>query len=349
MTPAEEQGIIKNVTRLRLNANGDHGRMVNYEWLLTEDDGSGCPYFSTVCGTHTTVCFWLTDFEKVDTVVAPIKVTINSLDENNKMTTTTVERTELQQQAIQTFTTMLERAEAYRVKGSSGNDEFYSGYGICDNIGRCKPRGASESRMSNVKDNLIRVVPSYSGNYHYPVRHPNPPVGSTPHEAAEQAWGNFSNRWEGEYGAERIIQLKELIEHVTNNWIEGDKYAFEMTPVQRIGVTESSVVIRTTDNSLWKLSKDDESSDPYFVPLGGKANERQCIDLRHIRLMPNEEGPKQSVRSFMAKLQRNETQRLKLEEKARLLKIEIEKLKNEECLLDYYMGRQHEVKRISKK
>lgn len=346
MTPAEEAGIKVRETKLRLNNSRDHGSMARYEWVLTNDDGSGCPYFSTTCGEYNSVCFWLTDFDKVDNVA--LEITINSLDENNQMTTTTVQRTELQQQAIQTFTTMLERAEKYRATGSSDSDVFYSGYGICDNIGRCKPSGASESRMSNVKDNLIRVVPSYSGNYHYPVRHPNPPQGSTPHEAAEQAWSQWSNRWDGAYGAERIIQLKELIEHCTNNWRADDKYAYEMTPVERIGVVKDlTVVMRTTDNTLWKLHKDDGSSDPYFMQIGGNG-ERQSIDLRYVKVMPLEEGEKRSVSGFMSKLKKYEKQRLKLEEKARQLRVEIDKIKHEEILLDYYMAQQHGVKRISK-
>jgi len=108
-----------------------------------------------------------------------------------------------------------------------------------------------------------------------------------------------------------------------------------------------TIVMRTTDNTLWKLHNDDGSSDPYFMQIGGNG-ERQSIDLRHIKVMPLEQGEKRSVSGFMSKLKKYEAQRLKLEEKARQLRMEIDKIKHEEILLDYYMAQQHGVKRISK-
>lgn len=77
-----------------------------------------------------------------------------------------------QQHAISTFSTMLSRAIAYRETQEYDSDLFHPKYGICDNICKCSPDDACDDTMQLIKDNVIRRLPSYSGNYHYPVRHP---------------------------------------------------------------------------------------------------------------------------------------------------------------------------------
>lgn len=251
----------------------------------------------------------------------------------------------VQQHAISCFTTMLQRARKYRETGSCDSDLFYTGYGICDNIARCMPNGASESQLSTVKDNLIRAVPSYSGNYHYPVRHPAPRPDRDPANEAESAWDQTSNRWDGDYGAERIIQLEELLDHVTNKW--QDAYAYDMSPASRLGIVKDlTICIKTTDNSMWILSKDDNSSDPYFVPVGG--GDRQAINVRYLKVLPAEGGEKRSVAGFISRIRKHEKARRKLEEKALALKKEIDALKQLEVTLDYHLAHQHGVRRIAK-
>lgn len=251
-----------------------------------------------------------------------------------------------QQHAINTFTTMLSRAESYRHDPlSSSSDNFYSGYGICDNIGRCKPQGADESVMSMIKDNVIRRLPSYSGCYHYPVKSNKQRDGYTVADEAENAWGNNSDKWLGEYGANRVQQLRELIDYVTNNW--RDELAENMTPAKRVGIIQNvTVVRRIPEGDFFTLQYDDSSCDPYFMPLGGTPDDRRSIDLRRIEIVKTEDQPKRSLKSFLKLHAKTVAKREALEMKLKELKAEIETFKREEAMLDYALGQQHGVKRL---
>lgn len=254
-----------------------------------------------------------------------------------------------QKHAISTFTVMLERALKYRENPNDNDtDFFYPDYGICDNIGRCSPHDADVNIMSLIKDNVIRRLPSYSGNYHYPVLHPSPRDGKDLGDEAENAYCEFSNKWADGYGAERVQQLRELLDHVTNNW--DDSFVTTLSPAMRVGIIKDiTVVQRKSDGELYTLQYDDGSCDPYFKPLGGTEDDRRSIDLRKIRIIPMEEQPKRSVSGFLKAIDKTIAKRVALEAKLNALRAQIDTLTREEVVLDYNLGKQHNVKRLVKK
>lgn len=258
-----------------------------------------------------------------------------------------------QQYAIDTFTVMLERATAYRNNPQTNDsDLFYPRYGICDNIDRCRPQGSNFSEMSNVKDNVIRRLPSYSGAYHYPVRAPGTSGSNWDviAEEAERAFDCSGDKWEGDYGAERYQQLKELLHFVKTEWT--DKLVKDMTPAQRNGIDEDTVVVHKETGKFYMLYNDDESLDPYFYPLGTPEKERrdnrQSIKLNRLRVLKGETVGKLSVKSFIARIKRKEVAKNKLQDKLNALQEQISNLTGDIGMLDYELGKQHGVARLDK-
>lgn len=343
-TPANRAGIMLNS---RLKMTGDKSVQVlgssfnHYKdrvWLLAEDDSSECPYFKSEDGEFKRVCLYFSDFTP-----------INKLEEEKQ--TVEVENdvyTTSQRHAVKTFSTMLERATAYRETGNYNENEFYPRYGICDNVDKCRPQGSSYEDMYRVKDNVICLTPSFSGNYHYPVQNPSPRDGRSIEDEAEVAWDNNElNKWDGAYGGERVKQLSEILEHVKHKWDES--LVSTMTPAQRRGINDKSIVVYIPTNTFWTLSLDDDTSSPYFIPLGNTGtNGRECLNLRDIRVMSVGELPKRSVQTFINKANTLAAKREKLEVRLKALQAEIDALKSEEHLQDYYLAQQHKVQRIKK-
>lgn len=257
-----------------------------------------------------------------------------------------------QQYAIDTFTVMLERAKAYRNNPQTNDsDLFYPRYGICDNIDRCRPQGSNFSEMSNVKDNVIRRLPSFSGAYHYPVRAPGTQSSSSEvmAEEAERAFDCSGDKWEGEYGAERLQQLTELLEFVKTQWT--DTLVTNMTPAQRNGIDTDTVLQHKETGKFYMLYNDDESLDPYFYPLGtpeaDRRDNRQSIKLSRLRVLKGENVGNMSVKSFIARIKRKEKEKQKLQAKLNALQEQIDSLTGDVGMLDYELGKQHGVKRLN--
>lgn len=254
----------------------------------------------------------------------------------------------IQSLALATFTTMLERAKAYRANPEKTLDTgaFYNGYGICDNIGRCLAPGAREEKMSLIKDNMIRRLPSYSGNYHYPVKHPDPKPGRTQSEAADNAWCEFSDKWLDGYGANRLQQLIELVDMIRDQW--DDKFAERMTPATRVGIVPNVTIVRHVETQeLYTLSRDDDSTDPYFLPIGKSEDHRRSIDLRYIEILPVSEIGKRSVKSFINEIKKASEKRAKLEAQIEKLNKARQEIISNVSVLDYHLADQHGVKRIA--
>lgn len=251
-----------------------------------------------------------------------------------------------QQNAISTFSTMLSRAIAYRETAEYDSDLFNPKYGICDNIPKCTPTSADCDTMALVKDNVIRRLPSYSGNYHYPVRHPELKEGVSVSEHAENAYCEFSYKWADAYGAERVKQLGELVEYVTNNWT--DELCKTMTPCQRVGIIANVTVLQHKDGTLYMLNIDDGSTDPYFTPLGKGSDHRRSIDLRKLHVVEQEEQPKFSVKFFIKKIEKHDTKREQLKARIKQMELEVELLDREIAMLDYGLIQQHKVQRVVK-
>lgn len=345
-TPAQDKGIIVNVTRLKLTGNdGDYSNYKsrqNKVWILSSDDGSSCPYFDAVDGSETNFCAYVRDFSVTQEVPAVPARTIQI--DFSALETRTVNT--IQSQAIATFNTMRNRAIAHRNGESQSDSLFYTGYGICDNIHRCMPDGASSDTMALIKDNLIRRVPSYSGNYHYPVNHPK--GGSTQKErsqAADNAWCEFNNKWGGEYGALRLAQLEELIEHIENKW--DDALAKDMTPATRVGLVVGVSLVEYRDGTIWRFVRDDKSADPYFESV--TTSNQTSLDLRYVTILQMEEdNKKRSVSQFLKEIARQAAKRDKLQAQIAELQKQAADASQRIAMLDYGLGNAHKVQRMAK-
>ncbi|WKV20532.1 hypothetical protein 16Q_139 [Pseudomonas phage 16Q] len=249
----------------------------------------------------------------------------------------------VQQQAFNCFTTMLRLAQLVAAGNEPGDELFYTGYGICDNISRCKTNDADSEQLSMIKDNLIRRLPSYSGNYHYPVSCPENPKNV---DAADNAWSNHCNKWTGAYGSNRIKQLEELIHVIEHEWKE--EYGKGMTPSQRVGLIEGvSVVKRTSNEKLYRFVRDDRSSDPYFESLTD--GDQVCIDLRLITILAMEpvEGDTRSVADFLAAIEAEQKAKTEMERQIAELQQAVAKVGSTIAMLDYGLRINHRVQRLS--
>ena len=268
-TPAQKAGIIPNVTRLRIDQNGARDSV----WLLSSDDGTTLPYFKRENGTGGEECFLLNvctiiEDESVPAAPAapvapqavmlapPITIcgeTLQIVTHNPAVAPMTV----WQRRAVECFETMYVAADKYRRTGERGSLRYE--YGICDNITRFTDY---DDEMTNVKDNLIRSLPSYSGSYHYPVK------PTEDHSSAERAWDHSGNKWQGGYGKNRLDQLGELVEALkSERW--DDELIGKQTPATRLGLKIGDIVWHRDRNELLTFHTDDGSQDPYFTRPDG--------------------------------------------------------------------------------
>lgn len=164
-----------------------------------------------------------------------------------------------QADALRLFQNMYDAAKHYRATGEA--PKLSTAYGICNNIENFYEDSMSitENEAERIKDNLIRAVPSYSGEYHYPVR------SDVEGRSAEWAWDRTSNRWDDQYGANRLEQLGELCEAIRNRWDE--KLTQRMTPAQQYGLSVGDVVMHE-DGRMLELTQDDDSANPAFREVG---------------------------------------------------------------------------------
>ncbi|QNN99870.1 hypothetical protein phiPsa267_161 [Pseudomonas phage phiPsa267] len=352
-TPAQERGIVVNVTRLHHPENSG-------VWFLQEDDGSQFPYFRNESMTEQYRCFCIHDvvvvqqpapaplpIPSVDFSVmgltpppAPVTIAPQPTTEAPQMQYTT-----LQKQALDCFTTMYNRAEQVRNGDSISDSLFYVGYGICDNIPRCKPSGSDSDTLSTIKDNLIRRTPSYSGNYHYPVSCPNNP-GDV--DSADSAWGNHANKWTGAYGSLRLAQLAELIELVKTVW--DDKLGQDQTPAARVGLIAGVSLVRVPrrNDEIYRFVADDRSSDPYFERIDGE--DRRSIDLRHIVILPmaDFENDSRSVADFLEAIKAEQDQAKAIKAQIEALQKALSATGTTIAMLDFGLRTVHKVQRLDK-
>ena len=246
--------------------------------------------------------------------------------------------TELQQKAINTFQGMYDAAVAHR----EGRESRLNGdYGICDNIDRfASLAGSYESQMSEVKENLIRQTAMYSGNYTYPV--PCPDGGD-----ASSAFSRHSNKWRGDYGLNRLVQLEQLIELIKTKW--DDTLVNRKTPAFRNGLKVGDVVryTRRDTPSFWVFRRDDESMSPSFHKLTDK-DDYTDIDLNYIVKVDKDEICKpRAVSEFLSELEVQASKKVDIERKIAELQKQLTDVQTDIAMLDYGLADQHKVKRIA--
>jgi hypothetical protein len=415
-TPAQKAGFIVNVTRLKLTGNDGDYSETEYKskvWILSNDDGSSCPYFKSEHGDVECFCAYVRDMSIIEEVApvpavpqltavpkfpvgSSVKVVNSGWGFGPEMIGTVltvtdfklrgfedttyhlidsegqrqggdiwepclelappllpvsvapaltldkaplqVVYTELQQLAINTFQGMYDAALRHR----EGLDSRLNGeYGICDNIDRFSDMaGANSSQMSEVKENLIRVTPIYSGNYTYPV--PCPTGGD-----AGNAFTRHSNKWREAYGLNRLTQLGQLIDI-----IKSDKWSDDMvkrqTPAFRNGLVVGDIVRYTRRDvpSFWVFRRDDESMSPSFHKLLDK-DDYTDIDLNYIVKVDRESVFKvRSVSEFLSTIAEQVAKKADIERQIAELQSQLQGVQSEVAMLDFGLADQHKVKRI---
>lgn len=341
-TPAQRRGIIENVTKLELVGTEYCQSDLDRVWLLTDDDKSSYPFFSSVDGVGRDRVFCLADMRPKgpasdlsfldDFYAAPIPVLPKAQSTY----------TELQKVAVNTFQAMYDAAAAYRRGEPSPNGCSLNGdYGICDNIDRfARAAGSSEAPMSEVKENLIRQTEIYSGNYTYPV--PCPYGGD-----ASNAFSRHRDKWNGPYGLNRLLQLGQLIELITSGkW--DDSMVRRKTPAFRNGLTVGDMVMytRCTDVTYWILRHDDESTSPSFHRVGDPTDYSD-LDLNYIRKVDNSVNEERSVSQFLEELKVKQEEQDVINKQIAELQAALAGNKNAIALLDFGLASQHKVKRIA--
>lgn len=335
-TPAQKMGLIVGVTRLK--REGDFSNV----WILEDDDGSRCPFFKTESGDDNNRVFGLSEMSIIQEVpAAPVPVFIPAGSIMPVAPALTLEKphTALQALAIKTFETMYEHAQAYR----DGRDSDLVGdYGICDNISRFADKaGANYDKMAEVKENLIRLTPSYSGNYTYPVKGVNG-------QDAGRAFSDSSNKWQGDYGLNRLTQLGELVE-----MLKGDKWSDDLvkrqTPAKRNGLKVGDVVRYTYpgrySDSLWVFRNDDGSTSPSFHKLADK-DDYNDLDLSYIVKLDKATVKERSVSEFLAEIEAQVKAKADIEKQIAELQKQLQATQSDIAILDYGLADQHKVKRI---
>lgn len=341
-TPATSMGLKVGVSKVQFSH-------LSGEWVFKSDDESTCPLFQRVSdgATHYQN---LTDINKIipeDVPVpalpvprmsgleffgAPPPVVTMTLQEvadaEESVVAVVPQMTTWQTRALECFQTMHEEAVKYRAGQVSR--VTYS-HGICDNITRFTDY---DDEMAYVKDNLIRRTASYSGEHHYPVK------SHDASRSAEWAWDYTSDKWGGEYGANRLVQLEQIIELIKNEW--NDDLACRMTPARSAGIAAGDQVWNKTTRAVWTFVRDDGSNDPYFKTDEGR--ETSC-HLRHIQKLSDIMSGK-SFNDIMAESARLTAQREVL--KAQKAEIEAQLTKMDEAFarMDIELAITYKVKRI---
>ncbi len=246
-----------------------------------------------------------------------------------------------QEIAIQTFETLIDWAVAYRndTDNKAPNFEVYSG--ICDNLYFTIPadyrRDGIHRVIVNIKNNLICQVPSWSGNYTYPVK-------GTDGDSAERTWDSTREKWLGEYGNYRIEQACEILYMIKNNWNE--ELTLRLSPAKRLGIIPHLTLL-TWDNRFWLLSEDDDSSCPYFDEIGGRELKHICIDIAAMKIVQTVDSKRRSVKAFLRAIQKAEEKYSKSQAQLKKLEEQSLLLRREMMELEQGLASQHGVKRIA--
>lgn len=276
--------------------------------------------------------------------------------------------TDKQKVMFRTFKELHRRATAY-VAGTHFDDEdFDKDYGICDNIANSVhrdflvdgiTRNDARTMSTRVKDNIICRTPSFSGSFSYPVPHPdfiNHEDPAVRRRKAELAWDECNGRgarWLGEYGAARINQLAEMIDIIQHKW--DDKMASHMTPAQRNGIDKNSIVTIEGQEGLWKLYRDDESSDPYFQPVGNEGDQGvKHFGLSYVKVLDSSATCEpMTVPEFLAQHEKLLADKKEAEDEVARIKqmlaaaqLRVTKVMGDIAMNDYHLGQQHKVRRM---
>lgn len=367
-TPAQKAGIIENVTELRIKPNltceradVTRGDYANYVFVMYHDDGTYLPYFKSVCGRQNNRCFRLEWMEKVEAeqvpalppmpvaplppqppvVEAPKEVAIIALAE---LVLQPASKATARLVAIEAFSQMLADAEHGR-ETSEWRHPFRTSYGICDNIagyvfkvvGESNPnRHTYHGWINEVKNNLIRRTASWSGEWHYPV----PGVDG---KNAEHCWDYSDNKWADAYGANRVVQLKELIALVQDDAVWAERLCDELTAADVLGFKIGSIYMHKHTNKLWKFERDDGSRNPYFRSVAN--GESDCIYLTELVAVGDTFGER-SVPEFLADAAAKVAEISEIEQQIKALKGKLEIAQGSLVMLDMALAEQHKVRRL---
>lgn len=324
-TPAGRKGIAENHTIVY--HDGTNGDPVG-KYTLCEDDGTTMPRFKRI-PSEGQGRIWL----HLDHVTIVEK----GVDVNKQPKVGPDGMSPMQRKAVITFQKMYDAAVLYREGKESQLD---SSDGICDNISLFADLAkTSSSKMHTLKENIIRRTPSYSGQYHYPV------PGTGDKDASDSF--SYLGKWDGEYGANRLKVLGEMIELIKNDWEED--LTSDISSARRLGLRVGDLVMytRNGESSVWVFRRDDNSRNPSFHRLGNPDSYND-IDLEYIKRINSKESDEMSVAEFIAKMEEKDAETLAVESQIKALKERLSELNIESAVLDAGLAKQHKVARIKK-
>ncbi len=246
--------------------------------------------------------------------------------------------------AIEAFSQMLTDAEHGRITGEYRRP-FRTNCGICDNIsdyvfkvvGDANPYCHTYHRWINeVKNNLIRRTASWSGDWHYPV----PGVDG---KNAEHCWDYSENKWADAYGANRVVQLKELITLVQDDAVWAERLCDEQSAADVLGFKVGSIYMHKQTNKLWKFERDDGSRNPYFRSVAN--GESDCLYLTDLVAVGDTFGER-SVPEFLADAAAKAAEISEIEQQIKALKSKLKIAQGSLVMLDMALAEQHKVRRL---
>jgi hypothetical protein len=382
-TPAQKAGFIVNVTRLKLSGGSDYypEEKQAMVWLLSLDDGSGCPYFKSECGIESRYCAYVTDFtiiEDAPTVIGRFTPKGNN-PHNSPFDVVSCEPNSVN--PMGSYKGFKVSGEEYHVYSDYWNWEpvteataeagpLESGYTklqtfaintfqamyddavlhregkahrLCGDYGICDniPRFAEFAGADTGK--MIEVKENLIRQTASYSGDYNYPVKPVNDESASNSFSRHGNKWKGEYGLNRLTQLGELIEMLKTHW--DDSLVVRQTPATRNGLEVGSLVRYTGDNSFWVFRRDDESMSPSFHRLGD-CNDYTDLRLEYIKKVDASQIEERSVSEFLEVLTVKIEEQTSIEKQIAELKAKLVSVQSDVSLLDYSLAKQHKVKRI---
>lgn len=238
--------------------------------------------------------------------------------------------------AINTFQAMYNAAVAHR---NGEPSDLNTDHGICDNIPHFAESGGADRReMAEVKENLIRTTPSFSGEYTYPVKGVN---GYSP----SSSFDIYSDKWAGEYGLNRLNQLGEMITLIkSDKW--DDIFTVRQTPAIRNGLRVGDVVTYTTEGKLWVFRDDDGSTNPSFHRIDNP-DAYNYLNLSDVVKVDKDQLKERTVSEFITVIAEKIEEKALIEKMIEELQKQLTGINGDVSILDHSLATQHKVKRIN--
>lgn len=255
----------------------------------------------------------------------------------SEVTTQNVVETPIQSAVLRVLCSIHAAAVEYRATGVAPSP-LAVGSGICWNIDQFTNGDAVlREQTAQVKENLIRATPSYSGEYHYPVKCPR---GGK----AEVAFDKNEDKWAGDYGLLRLTQLEELIACVRENWND-DLAKRSLSPARRTGWKIGDFGRHRETGAILVLKYDDDTQSPGFGTAGN--TDYSWIDISKIERIKIDPSSTKSVSALVEEADGILAQQRTIQSQLNELTKQLTSLAGDMRLVDFQLAHVHKVRRLA--